>query len=47
MSDLVRKVARRAKPWITQETISEMDKRRKWKTVNNKEKRTRQHWATN
>jgi hypothetical protein len=36
MSDLVGKVERRAgKPWITQEMISKMDERRKWKNVNN------------
>jgi hypothetical protein len=36
VSDLVGKVKRRArKPWITQEMISKMDERRKWKNVNN------------
>jgi hypothetical protein len=36
VSDLVGKVNRRArKPWITQEMISTMDERRKWKNVNN------------
>jgi uncharacterized membrane-anchored protein len=40
MSDLVGKVERRArKPWITQEMISKMDERRKWKNVNNEEGR--------
>jgi hypothetical protein len=40
ISDLVGKVERRArKPWITQEMISKMDQRRKWKTVNNEERR--------
>jgi hypothetical protein len=37
-SDLVGKVERRVrKPWITQEMISKMDERRKWKNVNNEE----------
>jgi hypothetical protein len=37
---LVGKVERRArKPWITQEMISKMDERRKWKNVNNEEGR--------
>jgi pyruvate formate-lyase activating enzyme-like uncharacterized protein len=41
MSDLVGKVERRArKPWITQEMISKMDERRKWKNLNNEEART-------
>jgi diphthamide synthase subunit DPH2 len=40
MSDLVAKVERRArKPWITQEIISKMNERRKWKNVSNKEGR--------
>jgi hypothetical protein len=40
MSDLVGKVERRArKPWITQEMISKMDERRKWKNFNNEEGR--------
>jgi hypothetical protein len=40
MSDLVGKVERRPrKPWITQEMISKMDERRKWKNVNNEEGR--------
>jgi hypothetical protein len=40
MSDLVGKVERRArKPWNTQEMISKMDERRKWKNVNNREGR--------
>jgi hypothetical protein len=38
VSDLVGKYERRArKPWITQEMISKMDERRKWKNVNNEE----------
>jgi hypothetical protein len=38
MSDLVGKVERRGRmSWITQQTISKMDERRKWKNVNNKE----------
>jgi hypothetical protein len=28
---------RARKPWITQEIISQMDKQRKWKSVNNEE----------
>ena len=40
ISDLVGKVDKRArKPWITQEMISKMDKRRKWKNVNTEEGR--------
>jgi len=40
LSDLVRKVEQRArKPWITQEMISKMDERRKWKNVNTEEGR--------
>jgi hypothetical protein len=40
MSDCVGKVEKRArKPWITQEMISKMDERRKWKGVNNEEGR--------
>jgi uncharacterized membrane-anchored protein len=40
MSGLVGKVERRArKPWITQEMITKMDERRKWKNVNNEEGR--------
>jgi hypothetical protein len=36
MSDCVGKVEKRARnPWITQEMISKMDERRKWKNVNN------------
>jgi len=39
-SDLVGKVEKRArKPWITQEMISKMDERRKWKNVNTEEGR--------
>ena len=38
ISDLVAKVETRArKPWITQEVISKMDERRKWKNVNTEE----------
>jgi hypothetical protein len=38
LSDLVGKVEKRArKPWITQETISKMDERRKLKNVNSEE----------
>jgi hypothetical protein len=41
MSGMGGKVERRArKPWITQEMISKMDERRKWKNVNNEEGRT-------
>jgi hypothetical protein len=40
MSDCVRKVEKRTrKPWITQEMISKMGERRKWKSVNNEEGR--------
>jgi type I site-specific restriction endonuclease len=40
VSGLVGKVERRArKPWITEELISKMDERRKWKNVNNEEGR--------
>ena len=40
ISDLVGKVEKRArKPWITQEMISEMVERRKWKNVNTEEGR--------
>ena len=40
ISDLVGKVEKRArKPWITQEMISKMDERRKWKNVNIEEGR--------
>jgi len=40
LSDLVGKVEKRArKPWITQEMISKMDERRKWKNVNTEEGR--------
>ena len=40
MSDLVGKVDKRArKPWITQEMISKMDERKKWKNVNTEEGR--------
>ena len=40
ISDLVGKVEKRArKPWITQDMISKMDERRKWKNVNTEEGR--------
>jgi hypothetical protein len=40
MSDCEGKVEKRArKPWITQEMISKMDGRRKWKSVNNEDGR--------
>ena len=40
ISDLVGKVENRArKPWITQEMISKMGERRKWRNVNNEEGR--------
>jgi type I site-specific restriction endonuclease len=40
MIDLVEKVERRArKSWLTQEMISKMDERRKWKNVNNEDGR--------
>jgi len=40
VSDLVGKVEKRArKPWNTQEMISKMDERRKWKNVNTEEGR--------
>jgi len=40
ISDLVGKVEKRArKPWITQEMISKMGDRRKWKNFNNEESR--------
>ena len=40
ISDLVGKVVKRArKPWITQEMISKMDERRKWKNANTEEDR--------
>ena len=40
ISDLVGKVEKRArKPWITQEMISKMNERRKWKNVNTEEGR--------
>jgi hypothetical protein len=39
MSDLVGKVDRARKPWITQATIGKMDERKKWKNVNNEEGR--------
>ena len=38
INDLVGKVEKRArKPWITQEMMSKIDERRKWKNVNNVE----------
>ena len=40
LSDLVGKVENRVrKPWMTQEMISKMDERRKWKNVNTEEAR--------
>ena len=40
LSDLVGKIKKRArKPWITQEMISNMDERRRWKNVNTEEGR--------
>ena len=40
VSDLVGEVEKRArKPWITQEMISKMNERRKWKNVNTEEGR--------
>jgi hypothetical protein len=40
MSDCMGKVEKRArKPWITQEIISKVDERRKWKSVSNEEGR--------
>ena len=40
ISDLVGKVEKRTrKPWITQEMISKMDERRKWKNVSSEEGR--------
>ena len=40
ISDLVGKVVKRArKPWITQDMITKMGERRKWKNVNNEEGR--------
>jgi hypothetical protein len=40
ISELVGKVEKRArKPWITQEMISKMNERRKWKNVNTEEGR--------
>ena len=45
-SDLVGKVEKRArKPWITQEMISKMDERRKWKNVNTEEGRKKNDGA--
>jgi hypothetical protein len=44
LSDLVGKVEKRArKPWITQEMLSKMDERRKWKNVNTEEGR-KNYW---
>jgi hypothetical protein len=35
MSDCVGKIEKRVRnPWITQEMISKMDERRKWKSIN-------------
>ena len=40
LSDLVGKAEKRArKPWITQEMISKMDEKRRWKNVNTEEGR--------
>ena len=40
ISDLVGRVEKRVrKPWITQEMITKMGERRKWKNVNNEEGR--------
>ena len=40
ISDLVGKIEKRAKkPWITQEMISKMDERMKWKNVNTEDGR--------
>jgi hypothetical protein len=39
VSDLIGIVERTRKPWITQKMVSKMDKRRKWKNVNNEERR--------
>jgi len=40
INDLVGKVKKRIrKPWITQEVISKTDERRKWKNVNNEDRR--------
>ena len=40
LRDLVGKFEKRAgKPWITQEMISKIDERRKWKNVNTEEGR--------
>lgn len=45
-SDLVEKPERRTrKPWITQEVISQMDGRGKWKNVNNEDGRNK--WRRN
>ena len=50
ISDLVGKVKKRArKPWITQEIISKMDERQKWKSLNTEEgrriyRRLRNEW---
>ena len=44
ISDLVGEVEKRArKPWITQEMISKMDERRKWKNINTEEGR-KNYW---
>jgi diphthamide synthase subunit DPH2 len=40
VTDLIGKVERKeGKPWITQEMISKMDERRKWKIIKNEEGR--------
>ena len=44
ISDLIGKVEKRArKSWITQEMISKMDERRKWKNVSSEERR-KNYW---
>jgi len=48
LSDLVGKVEKKArKPWITQEMISKMDERRKWKNVNTEDGRKNYRWLRN
>ena len=39
IGDLVKVEKRARKPWITQEMISKMDERRKWKNVNTEQGR--------
>jgi len=38
---------RARKPWITQEMISKMDDRRRWKNVNTEEDRKNYRWLRN